>query len=372
MTLIAGFFKDECPILMGDLLISDDDKSDKEFVFPTVGRVSKSHLSNGEYSPSKLSQKVILVSPKLAISWAGTMAYATSFIKKIVETNLHINPSYELLSDVYNDIDGQGNISIIGLYRDGKEMRIFDFNSRSVDSPHTGFKYFKAAGTGYGALLDLVPKLEMEVTSGNLNKLERGIATSITITAALLSTEILTFLSLKNLFGAGYELVHPLRSDLVKFKDFTYVFWKAEEEKQGLWRILPFPFLASNYSYRQDLLIIRSVRISSITGTNSCKLDSDESHVVTPIHRAFNPEELIGYSPVSLNSKWMCNIFLWKNMHGDMGTYASFGHYANQSPPVIWTNEFNKNKGIDINSEFLKSSITKVALQASKDSKGRD
>lgn len=57
-------------------------------------------------------------------------------------------------------------------------------------------------------------------------------------------------------------------------------------------------------------------------------IGNDESHVVTPIHRAFNPEELIGYSPVSLNSKWMCNIFLWKNMHGDMGTYASFGHYA--------------------------------------------
>lgn len=371
MTLIAGFFIDECPILMGDLLISDNDKSDKEFVFPTVGRVSKTHLSNGEYSPSHLSQKVILVSPKLAISWAGTKIYATSFIKNIIKANLHNNPSYELLSDVYNDIDGHGNIKIIGLYRDGKEMRLFDFDSWPVDPPYAGFKYFKAAGTGYGALLDIVPKLEMEVTSGKLNKLERGIAASISFTTSLLSTEILTLSSLKDLFGVGYEVVHPLGSNLAKFKDLTYVFWKAEEEKQGTWRLLPFPFLASNYSYHQDLLIIRSVRISSNTGTNSCKLDSDESHVVTPIHKAFDPEQLIGYSPNSLNSKWMCNIFLWKTTHGDMGAYYSCGYYGDQSPPVIWTNEFSKNKGININNEFVRSSFTKVALRASSDSRGR-
>jgi len=71
MTLIAGFFRDECPVLMRDLLVSDEDTSDREFVFPTVGKVSKRDLSNGNYSPSYLCQKVILISPKLAICWAN-------------------------------------------------------------------------------------------------------------------------------------------------------------------------------------------------------------------------------------------------------------------------------------------------------------
>lgn len=73
MTLIAGFFRDGYPIVMGDMLVSDTDASDIEFVFPTVGKISRSALSNGKYSPSSLCQKVILVSPKLAIGWAGTV-----------------------------------------------------------------------------------------------------------------------------------------------------------------------------------------------------------------------------------------------------------------------------------------------------------
>lgn len=370
MTLIAGFFKDECPILMGDLLVSDDDKSDREFVFPTVGSVSKRDLSNGEYSPSKLSQKVILLSPKLAICWAGTKIYATAFIKEVIKANSHQAPSYESLGKVYNDIGGYGNISIIGLYRDGIEMRIFDFNAYTIESTDKGFKYCKTAGTGYAALLKIMSELETEVTRGTLNKLKKGIASSMAVTSSLLSQEVLTFSSLKDLFGAGYEFVHPLGSNLAKFKDLTYIFWQVKEENQGSWKLLHYPFLASNYSYYKDFLVIRTVRISPIKKTNSCKLDSDELHFVSPLHKTLNMSELIGYSSNSLNSKFICNIFLWKNSHGELGAYASAGFYGSERPPLIWTNEFNKNKGININNDFLKTSMTKVALQATSSTRG--
>ena len=70
---------------------------------------------------------------------------------------------------------------VIGLYRDGAEMRIFDFESWPVDLPNSEFKYFKAAGSGYGTLLDIAPNLRMKITSGKPNKLEKGIATSLQI-----------------------------------------------------------------------------------------------------------------------------------------------------------------------------------------------
>lgn len=162
MTLIAGYFRDGCPILMGDLLVSDEDQSDKEFVFPTVGKVSKRDLYSGSFSPSHLCQKVILTSPKLAISWANKKIYAKSFVKSIIDANVHNNPSYEALLDIYNEIGGQGNMSIIGLYRNGSEMRIFDFESWPVDFPDPGFRYFKAAGSGYGTLLGMIPELHWE------------------------------------------------------------------------------------------------------------------------------------------------------------------------------------------------------------------
>ncbi len=77
-----------------------------------------------------------------------------------------------------------------------------------------------------------------------------------------------------------------------------------------------------------------------------------------------NPDDIKNYSPASFNSQFVCNIFLWQNFKGHKGMFATFGHYNNQSRPIIWTNEFTKNEGIDVNIQFLKSSISKIALQA--------
>lgn len=364
MTLIAGFLKDGCPILMGDLLLSARDDSDTEIIFPTIGKISNKHLSNGEYRPISFCQKVNLLSPKLAVAWTGVKLHAENFMREVIATNIHNNPSRDSLRNVFNKIGGQGNISIIGIYRNGKEMCIFDFDAQSI-KPIPGFEWLRVAGSGHQAFSDASCKLESAVTSGQLNKLEKGISTAINLSTTLLSKEILTFLSLQNLFGAGYEILHPLGGDLAKFCGLTYLFWEAEEEKQGKWRLLPFPFLASNYSYYEDILVIRSVRVSSTTGINSCKIDSDELHVISPAYRDVRVEELIDYTPTSLNSEWICNVFLWKNCCGERGAFSTFDHYVIQPPPVIWTNEFKNNGGVDINAQFVRDSIFKIGRQES-------
>jgi len=363
MTLIAGFFYDGCPILMGDLLVSDKDKSDKEFIFPTVGKVSKKDILNGSYSPSHLCQKVIQISPKLAICWANKKLYAETFIKEVINANAHIKPSYELLSTIYYDLNGQGNLSIIGIYRDGVEMRIFDFEAWPVDPPYLGFTYFKVAGSGYATLLKIIPKMSKGTPSRDLKKLEKGISTAMHFCTSLLSQEIVTQLSLKDLFGVGYEIVHPLGANLAKLSDLTYAFWLVEEKESERWDMLPFPFLTFNYSYSGDILIIRTARASSMPKKASCKIDSDELHAISPMHRILNPDELKGYSPASFNSEWMCNIFLWKNLQGNSGAFSTFGYHPDNSSPVFWTNEFTKDEGIDINIEFVKASMRKISSQ---------
>lgn len=365
MTLIAGFVRDDCPILIGDVLISDQDESDKEFTFPTVGKIGKRDLHNGSFSPSHLCQKVILVSPMLAICWANTKIYAKTFVKAIIEAKAHNTPSYALLSDIYQDIRGQGSLSIIGLFRNGTEMGVIDFDSWPVDPPYSGFNYFKAAGSGYGSLLDTIPHLQQKITSGNPNRLENAIATAIQLNTSLLSKEIMSPASLHELFGVGYEIAYPLGRGLAKFSNLTYIFWTAEEVTTGAWVMQPFPFLTFNYSYVGDVLIIRAVRASSIPKSSSCRIDSDELHAISPLHRFMNPEELTGYSPASLNSEWICTTFLWKDCQGQVGAFSTFGHYMNQPAPIIWTDEFGNGAGIDVNTEFIRTSISKVALHAS-------
>jgi hypothetical protein len=128
--------------------------------------------------------------------------------------------------------------------------------------------------------------------------------------------------------------------------------------------MLPLPFLTFNYSYYRDILIIRSVRASSTQNNNSGRIDSDELHAISPIHRILNPDELKDYSPASLNSEWICNVFLWKNCQDHSGVLSTFGHYPNQSAPIVWTNEFSKNEGIDVNKQFIETSISKIASHA--------
>lgn len=362
MTLIAGFMNHECPILMGDLLTSNTSESDTEMVLPTLGRISSKHLSKGNYRPSNLRQKVNHLSPQLAIAWAGRKVYAQSFMRELIRVGLHNDPEREAILDVYNGICGQGDESIIGIYRNGKEMCLFGFNALAMEAPDE-FSWFQAAGTGYLGLMSVMSNFDATVTSGQLNKLEKGIAAAVNIGTALLANEITTALPLQDLYGAGYEILRPLGSGLAKYTGLTYTFWRSEEKEPGEWRLQPFPFLATNYSYQGDILVIRSVRISPNVGVNSCRIDSDELHVVTPIYGPADYKKMVGYTPASLNSQRMCNIFLWRNCHGLTDAFATYGHYANQPPPLIWTNEFSKNEGIDINLEFVKASIIKIAMQ---------
>lgn len=363
MTLIAGFLTSGCPILMGDLLISSNDKLEKELVFPTVGKISNKDLSNTEYRPTEFCQKINILSRQLAIAWAGRKIDALTFIQEVGRANLHKDPSREALLKLFHEIDGgRGKFSIIGILRNKGKLCLFAFNAQSPDISDLDFQYLKVEGTGYNTFSEIISISESDITSGQPNNLEKAISKGIGLSSELLAKEISTPLSLQNLFGVGYEVLHPLKDDLVKFHELTYLFWKVKEVSKRKWEIESFPFLASRYSYQSDLLVIRSARLSSNV-CGSCKVDSDEVHFIKPIYRTFSEEELIGYVPDSFNSTWMCNVFIWEDYHRKIGALSSLGRHVTQSPPVIWKNEFLENEGIDINKNFLRMSVSKIAAK---------
>jgi hypothetical protein len=359
MTLIAGFMKNGCPILMGDLLISNVPDTNDELVIPTLAKISSNDFKKSIYKPSGLSQKVNLLSPKLALAWSGSLLDAKMFMGQVMGAGLPNNPSRESILDIYNDLSPR-DLSVIGLLRNGRNITIFDINASRVDTRDPSFTWFKAGGTGFDRLTDTMSKSQSTITNGTMNKLNLGISTAIEITTNLLALELETTLPLQELFGTGYEILHPLGNGLAKFEDLTYYFWLAEEVEPQKWR-LSLPFLAMKNSYHGDVLIIRSVRLSSGQHANKSKIDSDELHVIKPIYRIVDNKELVGYNPASLNSKYLCNAFLWKKLDGQMGAFSTIGRYDDKTLPIIWSNEFKPSQGIDINSKFLHETITKIA-----------
>ncbi len=345
----------ECPILLGDLLISNSKESDATLVLPTIGEITTRHLAGRKYKPSGLCQKVNLLSPHLAIAWTGIKLDASMFMGEIISAGLHTNPSRESIRAIYKELNPQ-DLSIAGIYRDGKRMELFAFNLDSVTTGDPSLKWFKAGGTGYNSLISILPELHTETSSGEVNKLEMGVSLAIGIVSSLLALEVETALSLQNLFGAGYEIVHPLGKGLAKFSDLTYYFWRVIEEAPQKW-LMMLPFLAMKYCYHGDILIIRCVRLTH-EQANKARIEGDEIHMVKPLHQIVNDSEIIGYKPTSLNSSMICNIFLCQNSKGDIGAYSRFGRY--QSPPVIWRNEFKDDEGVDINTRFMQDMAPKI------------
>ena len=283
MTLIAGFMREGCPILMGDILISNRLEFAKDLTIPTIGRVSSDDLKNGIYQPTAFSQKINLLSPQLALAWSGNLLEAKNFMTQVIGANLHNNPSREAIIEIFND-SAPDDLYVIGLLRDGKNLTLFDINCEKVDLQDSRFSWFKAGGTGYHRLTNTISEINSKLTSGTLNKLENGISAALQISTSLLSLELQTGTTLHELFGAGYEILYPLGSGLSKFTDLTYYFWSAEERSAGKW-YLSTPFLAMKYSYHKDILIIRCARLSrnSNNRTMAIKIESDELHIIMPV-----------------------------------------------------------------------------------------
>ncbi len=322
--------------------------------------ISSASLKSGIYQPSAFSQKVNLLSPQLALAWSGNLLEAKNFMAQVVGAKLHNNPSREAILEIFNDL-APNELYIIGLLRDEKNMTLFDVNCEKIDVRNSRFSWFKAGGTGYDRLQNTISGINSRLTSGSLNKLEYGISAAIQISTSLLSLEVQTGSTLHELFGAGYEILHPLGSGLVKFTDLTYYFWDVEERLPGNWH-LSTPFLAMKYSYHKDILVIRSARLSQVANKeNAFKVESDELHMIMPIYRIVTNDELVGYSPASLNSQFMCNVFLCKNVRGEIGVFNTLGHYNNERPPIIWTDEFGSREGVNINSTFLYETIAKIS-----------
>jgi hypothetical protein len=87
MTLVANFSVDRRPVLLGDLMLScaDDGQEYKPFTTPLHLDPNREVRGNVPYIVAGLAQKVILLTPRLAVAWAGLMSQAEYAIKNLQE-----------------------------------------------------------------------------------------------------------------------------------------------------------------------------------------------------------------------------------------------------------------------------------------------
>jgi hypothetical protein len=356
MTLISTFQINNCPILVGDLLISEESDKNNLLNTPTKSNLLLSDTKMRIFRPVGLRQKVNLLSPDLAIAWSGNMDEAVSFYNQVIGSGICKKPSRELLVEIYHDLDNPSELSLIGMLKNESGIQSFWINAEKHSTPHPQIQNIVCAGSGQEGFLSYINNIDFNVSSGTPNNLTIAISHVIGIISALFASEIETSVTLKNLYGAGYEIVHPFGDHLTKFSDITYIFWHIDIQKDQVITEMA-PRLAMKYSYYGDILAIRSAHISEN------KILHEDLHIINPIYSSKMKGQLI--KPASLNSNYICSVFE-TNLNEHVQCFTQVSRVSEKTRPIIFNDNEQGLNDIDINEDFYKSCINKFLFGKNK------
>jgi hypothetical protein len=302
------------PMMVGDILLSTEHYRPDDFSIPTH---DSSLVFPREFRmvPCGFRQKLAVLSDDLVVGWAGDAYPASQLIKKLQERNLQEPFTCDSFNIYLNSLDAAvwQNVELAGFIKEPNQCYWFDRNAE-----HVAMEIGEVALLGTGAehikgvlrsLTTLPVSLE---TCGNL--ITQRVLTTLSLTGALLSSEIASGSGLDKMFGAGYELATIVDGAFKKVADITYLFWKAWTDGDGV-RIQYYPHRSLKISYLNDILVIRVDSITSLPGGTGISTDKTTCFFVAPIYRNVDPDELIGFVPRSLNSKFVCNYFTFRDRH---------------------------------------------------------
>jgi len=87
------------------------------------------------------------------------------------------------------------------------------------------------------------------------------------MTAHLLQLELMSYSSLLQFYGAGYEIASLIDGGLAKIGDITYLFWHVDVSGNSIQ--LSYPYHVCRYAYRNGCLRFEVRDYGLITATES-------------------------------------------------------------------------------------------------------
>ena len=261
MTAILGFSYLRLPVLIGDIMVSQNSQfAPKSIYVPSTGNISIPSDVRHQYRICDLVQKVTIVDKNLAIAWTGDLEYAKNLLTTIQDAN-NISPfDYKTLTTYLNNESPslkRRDISIIGLIKDGESWRLFAHN---IQCEEGDFSLYFEGGSGGKVLADELNNIQPSSLLSNATLLQNIIALGASLSATLITNEIHNHTSLKNLYGGAYEVLSINENGCTKLDNILYVHWIADYEN-GKFTNLKLTHLF-RHLYWNDLLIIRTVNFS--------------------------------------------------------------------------------------------------------------
>lgn len=253
MTLIAIWAPEGHPTLVGDLLTS----SMSGPPIPDLPMAGSRQITAtaGAFRPSGLRQKLSVISPNLALGWAGSEIVASVVFKEarqhFCDAPLTGDDFFEFFERL--DLPEKNQVALVGLSNDSKKVHRFHLGAEVIEDPRLGRIY--VGGSGRDHFLSLAKDVDFVGSSGSLNSLETAITKTLGLTGHALVREIDEGRNLEHFYGAGFEAITSSSDQggtiaFRKIGSVSYVFWRYRD------KILSLVPLLFNSQYLDDYLLI--------------------------------------------------------------------------------------------------------------------
>jgi len=281
MTLIAQLSINGAPLMIGDVLLSSEQRTGLRVTLPLVGDINEVLAKNGVPFQVDFSQKVNVLSDRLVVAWSGRMDEAERALRVLSQVAARPNLELDDIGRELNAIDPQqiAHLQLVGtlLGETQGAMRAahcFTLGVKAKNIPTLGPVF--AAGTGRDFFLNLL---------GRSNWTNYGTGTEFQVAhgllAALTNEEYRTGSTILNRWGGGFEAVtcSQLTGQFEKVGDILHTFWKMREHEDDS---LAFTPMFYKTTYWRDALIIRSVRLNE-TSSETFQIANNDLVLIPPL-----------------------------------------------------------------------------------------
>lgn len=349
MTLIASFVTNGIPIIIGDLLVSNEiGVGDDDFSTPTIHNVNKHIKDRGLLRVSGITQKV-LTTGKICMACAGGYYHARELISHIHnqcnEKNI-TSVQYNSILDNYPICDLK-NINVISYFYDGK-----GFERRNIQTPIfelEGLDDVQVAGSGTPAFIQ---NIEQVINNGKAvgkhTNLDTTVGHALSFTSWAFCRQIMSGVGILEGWGGGFEIAYLNNGRFEKLNNLLFLLWKVNEKKNGDLIIQSMPLFIKS-EYQGDIL-----RIFVCDWGNDTL--GERLYVANPLFQRDRSEPI---QMPNLKYSWLINFFEYENAKGDHYAFNRIDRFDSHYRPV--SIEITEDRyGIKYDNKFFKKLLRQL------------
>jgi hypothetical protein len=251
MTLIAGYIINSCPVLLGDVLVSNPKGKGESISTPTWHEAEEAQ--QGPLQIVRMVQKVNIVHDHACFAWAGSYLQARVFATAL-RAHLEVNDLDEAkMNEFFKSFDKSDYDDFVCIIYTLDKGILKRYHLNADEYPLDGVMV-QTGGTGQGHFIEAVEYFFKPAEEGD-TRAETVIAPGLSYIASALGEQIFTGWGLGEGWGGAFELAYYSHGKFHKIDDVLYVFWTG---KEGTNSLDYFPYLVKT-NYFGDTFVVKVI-----------------------------------------------------------------------------------------------------------------